>query len=416
MQLHVWFALFRDARGKMSDRRVRLLLLALCLLSCGLFVPTIAHAALAPNVPTHTSTPMQALQLRDLTMINQSTGWALSEDTLPHVYVTHHGPEHWSDVTPSQLTSDPNTELTASSFPDATRGYLGILQNGNVFLLSTLNSGKTWQTTQLTVLAGLTLNQIFFLDAQHGWLNFGVQITLAGDSVLVLTHTSDGGKTWQTLLESDKGASGLQAGSFQSTHFTFNDSQNGWATAFAPTGSVYLYRTSDGGKTWSNVTVMPIKGNGVSVATSYGPYWLNSTSGTLYVQYDLDEGFGNRALTAFQTYDGGRTWVLGPSTVGTTFNDLYSSSFLNARQGWSFGFNDQGQYVIHHTSTGGRPWELIHPTGLLKPDALNQAIGNLSFLNAMTGWILIKDAQNIQHLFQTNDGGHTWYALHPILG
>ena len=359
--------------------------------------------------------PARAIQLSKLTMITQRSGWSLSANSLSHIYRTQHGPEHWSDVTPPLLTKNPQTTITSSYFPDAARGYLGVAQGSTDLLLHTNDGGKTWQTTSFSIQSGFFLYQIVFLDAQHGWLSFGSEIGLKGESALVLMQTSDGGKTWHTILESPKNPSGLSPAFFQSTRFTFIDQQNGWATGMNPSGSVYLYRTHDGGKTWSQVNVPSIMG-GISFMQSYGPYWQSGHSGTVYVHYTTNAGQGYKGLAAYQTHDGGQSWTPGPASPALGSTDLYTFSFLNAQQGWSFGFDGQGQDVIHHTSTSGWSWELIHPTGLLKPDSRNQAIGDLSFLNASTGWVFIKDSKNNWNLFQSENGGHSWHALHPQLG
>src|SRR5579884_1789944 len=194
--------------------------------------------------------------------------------------------------------------------------------------------------------------------------------------------SKDRGK-WHTILESPKNPSGLSPAFFQSTRFTFIDQQNGWATGMNPSGSVYLYRTQDGGKTWSQVNVPSIMG-GIGFMQSYGPYWQSSHSGTIYVHYTTNAGQGYQGLAAYQTHVGGLSWTPGPASPALGSTDLYTFNFLNAQQGWSFGFDGQGQDVIHHTGTSGWSWELIHPTGLLKPDSRNQVIGDLSFLNAST--------------------------------
>lgn len=132
------------------------------------------------------------------------------------------------------------------------------------------------------------------------------------------------------------------------------------------------------------------------------------------MKYDTSSGNGMPHLTTYQTQDGGKTWLLGPSSPSTWYTEFTSFSFPNAREGFSFGFDGQGQFVLHHTSTGGRTWDLIHPNGLLKPDVDNQVLGGLTFLTPLTGWVWIKDSQNNWNLFQTDNGGHNWHALHPV--
>jgi len=41
-------------------------------------------------------------------------------------------------------------------------------------------------------------------------------------------------------------------------------------------------------------------------------------------------------------------------------------------------------------------------------------VSELAFLNAQTGWVIIKEAQNNFNLFQTNNGGKSWSTLHSV--
>ncbi len=413
MRLYFLLASFTGIRRKMASQQVRHLvfILMLCLLPAGLLLPSLVHAKAAA--------PAKTIQVSGLTMINQHFGWAVSANSPYHVYRTHSGPEHWSDVTPPLLASDPQTILTSSYFPDATRGYLGVLQNANVFLLSTQDGGKTWQTTPFAIpilTDPVTITQITYVDTQHGWLSFKRANFQPGDYDILLMSTNDGGKTWQTLFDTTQNPSVLPLPYGNSSHFLFTTPQNGWVTGIQLNGDAYLYATHDGGKTWKQPNIAPLKGSGsIDFSQDYGPYWQNSKTATLYVKYDTSSGNGMPHITTYQTYNGGASWILESSSPSSSFQELFSLNFLNAQQGWSFGFDGQGQFIVHHTNNGGRSWELISPTGLLKPDTQNQVIGNLSFLNARTGWVAIKDIQNNWNLFQSDDGGHTWNAIQPLL-
>jgi photosystem II stability/assembly factor-like uncharacterized protein len=402
-------SLFTDSRGGSAawQSRTLLLLLVLGLILGGFFTFSIVKAQAAAQ--TH------AIQISNLTMIDQQHGWALDRSAI-HVYATHQGPEHWNDITPTLLTSDSNTQITTSFFPNATRGYLGVVQDGiNVLLLSTQNNGKSWQTTSLTVPEDFQVNQIIFLDAQHGWLNLGRPGQSPGSADLLLMSTQDGGKTWQTVVDTTTGSSSLPLPFGQSARFSFQDPQNGWATGMIPGSYIYFYATHDGGKSWSPVNILPLKGNNdLELVQGYGPYWQNSHKGTFFVRFAMSNGFNH--MTTYWTTDGGKTWILGPASPSTSVNELRSSSILNAQQSWGLGYDSHDQFVIRSTHNGGLSWETIHPAGLLKADAMNQVMDNLTFLNSTTGWVFIKDINNNWNLFQSNNGGHNWHILHPVVG
>lgn len=374
-----------------------------------LFAPSAAEAMAGPISE-------QPTQISQLNMIDQQHGWAFNQDQT-RLYATQNGPEHWTDVTPSILTTTTNNTITTSFFLNATHGYLGIVTQDNVIeMLSTQDGGKTWQTTSFPTLTDVVnIHQITFTDPQHGWISFNAGSYQPGQFNVLLSSTSNGGKSWQTLFDTNQSSTILPMPFSLSCNFAFTSPLNGWATGIWLAGDVYLYSTHDGGKTWSKANVTPIKGAADSYFTQgYGPYWQNNQSGTLFVNFDTSEGNGMPHVTAYQTHDGGKTWILGPSSSSTSYQEFVALNFINAQDGASFGFNGQGQYVLHSTSTAGQTWHVINPTGLIQAQADYQVVSQLTFLGAQTGWVIIKDAQNNLNLFQTNDGGKSWSTLHPV--
>jgi len=379
----------------------------LLFLVIGMTCVSVARQAHASSVGT------SAIQLSSLTMFDQQHGWALNDATR-HVFTTQQGPEHWSDVTPPQLAN--SDVITSNLFQDTTHAYIGVLQGPDTLLLSTQDGGHTWKRTAFTIPGAspgdVSISQIAFLDLSHGWLTFIRGQIAPGIFDFVLMSTANGGKTWQTVLDTSINTHGLERPYGGSLHFTFDSPTKGWAIGGQPTaGVVYLYTTSDGGKTWSQANIAPIKGgDNIDFTQDYGPYWQNSQQGTLYVNYDN----AGANLVVYRTQDGGKSWLLGPSTPATSLQEFNTLSFLNARAACSFGFDGTGNYIMHQTSDGGLTWKKFQPTGLIPADADNMVLLDLDFINSTTGWLTLKDAQDNVHLFQTTNGGHTWSALNPV--
>ncbi len=355
------------------------------------------------------------IQLSTLTMIDRQHGWALDQNET-HVLATQQGPERWSDVTPKGLYlpgNDLNNFITASFFLDATHGYLGVLQKGLTYLLSTQDGGRTWQTTPFNIpiiTDPVAIHQIDFLDARHGWLSFTRDQRGPGEFDILLMSTSDGGKTWQTLFDTSQNPSVLPLPAGQTSHFTFVSPQKGWVTGIYPAPDVYLYATQDGGKTWSKPSIPAI--TNAYGTESHGPFWRDSRSGTLFVLYDVPSA--PASLTTYHTHDGGQNWTMGPSSP-TVSTSEYTLFFLNAREGWSIGIDSSGKYVMYHTGDSGQTWQVFNPTGLLQPPS--EVVPDLKFLDATAGWTIIKDpASGVFHLYQTDTGGRTWRELHPVEG
>ena len=154
-------------------------------------------------------------------------------------------------------------------------GYDGVI-------LHTADGGKTWGKQNATV--ALSLEALFFLDAQNGWA--------AGFSGTVL-HTLDGGKTWRQVK--------IPGATWSLSSIVFLDPKNGWIAGFAG----QLFRTRDGGATWETRKV-PVSG------------WLSSIGfdGANRGWITTDDGF-------LLSEDGGDTWKLQPTESQLFLNKIF---------------------------------------------------------------------------------------------
>lgn len=358
----------------------------------------------------------QAVQLQELKMVNQQTGWAL-EKNRTHVFYTTQGPTRWTNITPPHLNlpgNDTLNSITAYDFLDATHGYLGVLQNGNTSLLMTTDSGKTWQATpfNFSPLSAVGIYQIDFLDATHGWLAFLENEAPGGDVDIALESTSDGGKTWQRLVDDYQGINGgLPIKDFK--NFTFTSPTVGWMTGpedFAP--NIRLYGTQDGGKTWSLASVAPIQTT--LFTQSFGPYFDSTQkNAALPVVYEL-QGSNSVRLTIYRTSDGGNTWsVVQNSGSNVAIYADYFLTFRTLKEGWLLELDQNtNQPLLYLTQDEGIHWSAFHPIGL---QSFNGVVLDLKFLTSTTGWLVTNSDSGNTTLYQTNDAGQHWYALHPIL-
>lgn len=358
----------------------------------------------------------QAIQLQEVTMITQHTGWAVDKNRTCVLYTTQ-GPMHWTNITPPHLNlpgNDALNAITAYAFLDATHGYLGVLQNGATTLLMTSNSGKTWQSVPFTFspLSAVSIYQIAFLNATHGWLAFLEDEAIGGNIAIALESTSDGGKTWQRLVDDYQGIDGgLPIKDFKS--FTFTSSTIGWMTGpedFAPT--IRLYGTQDGGNTWSLASVAPVQP--VLFTQSFGPYFDSAQKyGTLPVVYEL-QGDTHVRLTIYRTSDGGKTWYVVQNAGSSVA--LYADYFLTFRtqkEGWLLELDPTtNQPLLYRTQDAGIHWNVLHPIGL---QAFNGVVLSLQFLTSTTGWLVTNDDSGTTHFMQTNDAGQHWLVVYPLL-
>ncbi|MEO1896312.1 MAG: YCF48-related protein [Cycloclasticus sp.] len=139
-----------------------------------------------------------------------------------------------------------------------------------------------------------------------------------------------------------------------------------------------LFKTEDGGETWSGV-------------------YMGSNELIRHLSF-VDEsngwGIGHRG-SIFHTSDGGVNWEIQKTDKGNYLRDI---SFADLNNGWAVGHNA----VIWHTSDGGKTWEKQELTGFEGRD-LPRLHGVIA-KNASTA-ILVGEFGAVAH---TEDAGNLW--------
>jgi photosystem II stability/assembly factor-like uncharacterized protein len=123
----------------------------------------------------------------------------------------------------------------------------------------------------------------------------------AGLMSKTLYKSSDNGKTWIFINDVSQVIDGYVTG------ISFCSPTDGWIAASQHgTAMLPLYRTKDGGKTWSLQNISIPKG--YKYGNAYPPVFdvNNSQSGTLKIEF---VGDASKDISEFTTKDGGETWV-----------------------------------------------------------------------------------------------------------
>ena len=234
----------------------------------------------------------------------------------------------------------------------------------------------------------------YFLDSPHGWL-------ISGGTIY---HTSDGGLTLTVQARHNVDFSAI----------TFVGARHGWAVGYpaGPKGTGILYRTVNGGATWTRVRLRWQGGiRDVGFATTQVGWAtinhriLHSTDGgrswTAQVLGQHHQTFAVQALstrqawiaaggdTLLQTVDGGRDWRTVHVANGVA---LTLVAFEGSRYGWAAGTVKAGPIV--HTTDGGRHWTVQLSAG---------RVSDLSFADRHDGWALAGGKT-----YHTTDGGADW--------
>jgi len=178
--------------------------------------------------------------------LNRSTGWitgTVVAGDLAWLYVTHDGGLTWYRQTLPLPPGVPSARLMIMSptFFSATDGILPVtftdFATGHGIatdIYVTHDGGMTWQSTTPVSAA---LGTIDFLDMQHGWATDGT----------ILYNTSDRGQHWTKLSTNPSFT--------QVTDLNFASFSMGWAISRQGNSSSSLLKTTDGGQTWTSISI-----------------------------------------------------------------------------------------------------------------------------------------------------------------
>jgi photosystem II stability/assembly factor-like uncharacterized protein len=249
----------------------------------------------------------------------------------------------------------------------------------------------------LPALASPALARIDFQDAHAGW---GIAVN---DSGYVL-RTVDGGSTWLNATPPGIGPIGLSAS------LTVLDTDHTWVLVpgvdfFSGT----LYRTSDGGISWSS---SPVPFGGAIIQFQDG------NNG--HALADRGAGAGSEAVELFQTSDGGATWTSvfhnDPGQAGSSDSLPLAGikngmTFRDTQTGWVTGsLPEDGEVYLFLTHNGGITWS---HQGLPLPDGYEkyQYLAQPPVFFGMAGFlplIVYRAGTPDLTFYITQDGGLTW--------
>jgi photosystem II stability/assembly factor-like uncharacterized protein len=186
------------------------------------------------------------------------------------------------------------------------------------------------------------------------------------------------------------------------THIAFLDPNNGWGIASNEGGSIL--RTMDGGTTWLNATPPGLTSIGYSTNLSV----MNVvTAWVLVPNPDFFTG------VLYRTFDGGITWTSFEVPFGGG-----SLQFLDANTGRVLADRGAGagsqSVEMFQSSDGGATWLSVFNNDPTRPDSSNSLPlsgdkNGMIFIDANTGWVTgTRPMEGDIYLFVTHDGGISW--------
>lgn len=293
---------------------------------------------------------------------NPQDGWAVGAGGAPNsLLLTQNGGTNWRrlPIPISQLGVTAGGTV-AAGFPDRLHGWV---LSANNRLLVTADGGSSWKAVpfaQPTFFGAV--QEMGFTSVDQGWAlgNIGKQRIQAASACK---------RRW---------AQGIAAGGKASTGLP-----PGCTAAFEP----LLYRTQDGGRTWSPGYVP----QGVVLQAA----WLVSRQDGWAIGrlQDATESAGSDWL--LQTQSGGKSWkpVVSLSSLSSSSVFGVPVDAVNRREVWlAIGSN------LFGTEDGGSTWTEVH-----LPATVAAGEVPVRFVSPRIGWL-----ESSSGLFQTTDGGRNW--------
>jgi photosystem II stability/assembly factor-like uncharacterized protein len=351
---------------------------------------------------TDTPTPVEidaprieSPQLVKLDMLSELDGWGVTETQIAR---TNDGGNTWYDVTPRDLKETGTTVDLFVLDNDHAWVQKPIFENfpNSGTLYRTTDGGMSWKNFEVPFSGGA----IRFLDANNGWALADLGVG-AGSNAVAVYQTTDGGETWTQTFTNDPNNidanDTLPLGGLKQDLVPLNMKTAYIAGVIYAPGTIYLYRTDDGGHIWSQVPVTVPKGaenSEVSIDRDQMRF-VSANDGFMALRMS-----GDTTQTAvYVTNDAGKTWAV-PSIP---LDGAGASVFLSPRE--AVLYNGKQFYVTHDAA---RTWVTVSPN----IDFSNSFLA-MDFVNTSVGWVLTLSAYNEHALYRTTDGGTTWSAVLP---
>ena len=230
-----------------------------------------------------------------------------------------------------------------------------------------------------------------------------------------IARTNDGGLTWYNVTPPEMEETGYGVDTF------ILDVEHAWVQKpdfeNFPNGG-FLYRTTDGGLTWTEFTVPFSRGD------------INFVDGDNgWVLADLGVGAGSNAVAVYRTTSGGAVWERmytndpndpesGDSLpLGGIKSDLVP---LDRDTAWVTGtVYAPGEVYLHRTEDSGRTWTPV--TVQLPENAQNFELGiedeQMKFVSGTHGFLALRmSGESIQTVvYVTENAGNTWTLMPTVI-
>jgi photosystem II stability/assembly factor-like uncharacterized protein len=240
------------------------------------------------------------------------------------------------------------------------------------------------------------------LDATHGW-------ALTGQGLLV---TADGGSTWRDATP----PGGFESDLGNPKGVAFLDAQHGWVamsedftSGTDPSyGRIDVWRTTDGGQTWTKAQLPKAVFNPFGEILPQGQFdFFDASHGFAFLSGNLAKGANDSDL--FWTADGGQTWSADRPTGSGNVGIEGTVSFATANDGVIVNALHGNGIVVTHD--GGRTWadaSLVVPPGSAGAQLF---FAKPVYFDGRSGLVAVDfqtDTGSNNRVYRTLDAGSSW--------
>lgn len=193
------------------------------------------------------------------------------------------------------------------------------------------------------------------------------------------------------------------------------DARTGWGIAGEEGQNHHILRTQDGGRTWIDVSPPELASQVEGLGKPAGGFFLDRN--TAWVSYD-DRQFDRRlpgSIQLWRTVDGGRTWRYSaivhrsPYFLDSDFESAPLFHFVDGQYGWTRVYTIWeprcADWELFRTVDGGETWDYLEQDPFFCPDS------GTDFLGRDHIWRTEGSTRDIVPdlvLSQSHDGGLSW--------
>lgn len=397
------------ARGQLARARRRqrtsFALLSAAAAAVLVALPALTGPAVRPQAASRGALPVWSGKgpLVDFRMVSASTGWAVPAGGPPVILRTTSGPSGFRAVSPFPVAVGYSAYGFSWHVFGARSALLAVgnLVPHTVVVARTTDGGARWSDTRLVMprqdgrwFYGTT----YWWSRQDGLMEVSQAVRRPhGVTVLPgswLYRTTTGGRRWMPAV------SNLSGMPRQSRPAVIGVA--GRRTVIAAAGAGALWRSANGGRTFTRVVLPPPPGGGrVAIVPGGLAFSAQGATGVLLAT-------DGSAAVAYRTTDGGAQW-----SVAAEFPHAPEPILSTSGQDWWVSSANwpepEGSGQVWRSTDGGRHWVSLGIPALFQTLMRQRfQLHHVSFVSAHVGYAVWENKFGRQQIVATADGGATW--------